>query len=124
MVTTGDVRHEEPIRIVTGEGFEHYGYWLIPVPPEDRWLTHGERKIAEHRLVMARHLGRPLHPDESVHHRNGMRTDNRLENLELWSSSQPSGQRAEDKVLFALEILRRYAPDRIATIETENGLEP
>jgi hypothetical protein len=114
LVLTGDVRPDDPIRIVTGEGFEHHGYWLVPVPAEDRWLVDGERKAAEHRLVMARHLGRPLLPDESVHHRNGERTDNRLENLELWSDSHPSGQRVEDKIAWALSLLRRYTPHLLA----------
>ncbi|MBV8928575.1 MAG: HNH endonuclease [Mycobacteriaceae bacterium] len=59
---------------------------------------------------MAQMLGRPLLADESVHHRNGDRLDNRPANLELWSCSQPSGQRVEDKVAHALEILRDYAP--------------
>jgi hypothetical protein len=107
----GDVRAADPIRIVTGEGFEHHGYWMVPVAAEDRWLVDGERKAAEHRLVMARHLGRPLLPNEAVHHRNGVRTDNRLENLELWSDSHPSGQRVSDKVRWAIALLRRYAPD-------------
>jgi hypothetical protein len=119
LLATGDARPDEPIRIVTGEGWDNHGYWVVPVPDDERRLSGGERRMAEHRLVMARALDRPLYSDEVVHHRNGDRTDNRLVNLELWTTSHPSGQRVTDKIDFALRILRRYAPELL--IEDQEG---
>lgn len=82
------------------------GYITIWKPDHSNARKNG--RIFEHVFVMSEHLGRPLFPEENVHHLNGVRDDNRLENLELWSVSQPPGQRVEDKIKWAVELLERY----------------
>lgn len=108
VLARGDPRADVPIKKVDGSGSRKNGYLEISVPRDLRYLVRGARKTGEHRLVMALHLGRPLRADESVHHTNGVRDDNRIENLELWSSSHPSGRRVEDLLVWAQVVFDRY----------------
>ena len=66
-------------------------------------------RVPKHRVVMSEFLGRALRKNENVHHINGVKTDNELENLELWVTSQPKGQRPQDLVTYAKKILKAYA---------------
>lgn len=70
----------------------------------------GRKNVPEHRIVMEEVLGRRLRPNEHVHHKNGIRSDNRPANLELWvKCRQPYGQRVEDRIQDALELLANYS---------------
>jgi hypothetical protein len=62
----------------------------------------------EHQAVMERVVGRELLPGETVHHKNGIRTDNRAENLELWSSRHGGGQRVEERIADAQAFLAEH----------------
>lgn len=76
------------------------GYVSVKLAPR-RW-------VLQHRLVMEGVLGRKLHPEETVHHINGAKHDNRPSNLELWTTRHPKGQRVADLVAFAREIIDLY----------------
>jgi hypothetical protein len=81
---------------------------MIFVPGHPRAVTGNGRYVFEHILVMEQLLGRYLLAHETVHHRNGVRDDNRPENLELWTRPQPPGIRVSDAIAWAHEILARY----------------
>ena len=68
----------------------------------------------QHVVVMERTIGRKLFPGETVHHKNGIRSDNRIQNLELWSKNHAPGQRVTDMIDFCLEYLSEYAPECLA----------
>ena len=93
-----------------GTGFINFqGYRVIKIKGHPCANKHDA--VLEHAKVMSEHLGRPLRKGENVHHKNGIRDDNRIENLELWDVKQPPGQRVEDRINWCIEYLEEYGYD-------------
>lgn len=92
-----------------GRQITTFGYVSIYAP--DHPNGHARGRIYEHVKVMSEHLGRPIRKGESIHHLNGVRDDNRIENLELWSTRHPAGQRIPDKIKHYIEELKFYFPE-------------
>ena len=88
-----------------GRHIKRHGYVWISIPS---LVTGKKHAVMEHRYVMSKCIGRDLFPEETVHHINGIRSDNSPNNLELFNSRHGPGQRVVDKVQFAIEILTLY----------------
>lgn len=99
LLRTGELGPVERKRALVGSGLDRKGY---------RVLRIAGREYKEHRVVMERVLGRPLRDNENVHHLDGDKAHNDPSNLELWVKTQPCGQRVEDRVAAALDLLKAY----------------
>lgn len=99
-------------RIKDANGYIHI--W----EPEHPNANIGRNKayVAEHRKVMSDYIGRPLRNDKTVHHKNGNRSDNRIDNLELWTKNHPSWQRVDDILKWAKMFLELYGLEVIGNI--------
>ena len=88
-----------------GRHLNSEGYVRVHAPDHP---AANHNRVPEHRLVMEKHLGRYLTDEETIHHKNGVRDDNAIGNLELWVSKHPSGQRVTDLQGWAHQILEQY----------------
>jgi hypothetical protein len=91
------------------------GYIIIKIRPDDFFYPMSDKKgrILEHRLVMAKSLGRCLHDWEIVHHKNHIKDDNRIENLQLVSDDR-------HKQITILENRIKQLETRVTLLEAEN----
>lgn len=106
---TGNQTEETPYRYLD----KNSGYIYVKAP-EDHPFRTSNGLILEHRDLMEKKIGRYLKPEETVHHKNLRRDDNRMKNLELWASRHPKGARIADLIEYAVELLKDYAPEKLA----------
>ena len=93
-----------------GRSIDAAGYPRIVLPPDSFFLPMADKyhSVLEHRLVMAKHLGRCLQPWEIVHHKNHIRSDNRIENLQLVGLDKHTQITRMEQKIKSLEKLVKY----------------
>ena len=106
----GCFRRETTKRLKSGHGGASNPNWKggrkIDKDGYVRVFVSKRRYVLEHRQVMEQMLGRKLKPTETVHHKNGVRTDNTPDNLELWATRHGKGQRVSDQDEYDEDYLR------------------
>jgi len=108
---TGSTGSVNPIKAPAGSGSLKDGYIIKTI--------NGKQNIYEHRHVMSQKIGRPLFSFENIHHKNGNKADNRIENLEIWISKQPPGQRVVDMISYLVDTAESVGIPISMTFEQE-----
>lgn len=98
------------------------GYMLVYCPEYPSAKPNGY--VLEHRLVMANYLGRPLKQEEHVHHINGNKKDNRIENLEIVSNAEHRKEHWKQHTQDDIERLAKISRERAKKIKIPRRLIP
>ena len=78
--------------------------------------------FSEHQLIYQMYHGITLKKNQNIHHKNGVRNDNHIDNLELWDTSQPAGQRVMDKISYYFKLIKSHSDNPLYKEEIESQL--
>lgn len=119
------LRRGQPLRPLAKRGPRHTGEWKTNSEGyvyKNIWSDTGKsKKVFQHREMMEKILGRALRRGENVHHLNGVRNDNRPENLQLWLTPQPSGANLLDVMSWMREFVSNHSEDEARLLAAGAG---